>query len=179
VILLRVVEDGSFWEIAALLGGSEVLGPEVADPSGAADVNNGSLVVRWEQGGMRVLLTGDLETEGELRLVRGGSDLRAELLKVPHHGSRSATGFELLRAVQPRAGLISCGRDNRFGHPHRETLERLERGQVPVYRTDHGGLLTARLEGGELRTEAFVHEDALDRALGLPGPGFPVRRSGP
>jgi competence protein ComEC len=135
-----------------------ILGPPTADPGATADVNNGSLVVCWEQAGMRVLLTGDLEREGEERLLRSGVDLRADLLKVPHHGSRSASSTELLKAVAPRFALISCGRSNRFGHPHTETLKRMDTAGVPVWRTDRSGMLRATGMGRGLRVRPFVDE---------------------
>lgn len=99
-------------------------------------INNQSVVALFERGGARVLLTGDAGAPTERELLERGVDVRARLLKVGHHGSRTATTPELLRAVLPRLALLSCGRGNRFGHPAAQTLETLRDGRVPVFRTD-------------------------------------------
>lgn len=99
--------------------------------------NNASTVVRAAFGRMTILLTGDIERDAEEELMaRVG---RAEVLKVAHHGSRSSSTPEFLDAVQPRIGVISCGRRNLFGHPHREVLERLQQRGIRIYRTDADG----------------------------------------
>lgn len=99
-------------------------------------VNNQSVVAVFARHGVRALLTGDAGTPVERDLVVAGAALSARLLKVGHHGSRTATSPEFLRAVSPRAALLSCGRENRFGHPAPETLRTLAEGRVPVFRTD-------------------------------------------
>ncbi|MDX9734035.1 MAG: DNA internalization-related competence protein ComEC/Rec2 [Thermoanaerobaculia bacterium] len=104
-----------------------------------APENNGSLVVGVRLGSRRVLLTGDVEERAEADLVARGLDLAADVLKVPHHGSRTSTSAELLGAVRPRIALVSAGRRNRFGHPGREVIERLESSGTRVFRTDRHG----------------------------------------
>ena len=99
-------------------------------------VNNQSVVAVFARHGVRAILTGDAGTPVERDLVVAGAPLSARLLKVGHHGSRTATSPEFLRAVSPRAALLSCGRENRFGHPAPETLRTLAEGRVPVFRTD-------------------------------------------
>ena len=99
-------------------------------------VNNQSVVAVFARHGVRALLTGDAGTPVERDLVLAGVALSARLLKVGHHGSRTATSPEFLRAVSPRAALLSCGRENRFGHPAPETLRTLAEGRVAVFRTD-------------------------------------------
>jgi competence protein ComEC len=123
----------------------EVLGPEwPASPVGAAaaaDPNRFSLVLRAEAHGRCVLLTGDLDQAGERAVLRRLPDPRCELLKVGHHGSKTSTGRALLAALGPRAALISAGRDNPYGHPAGEVVERLERAGVTLLRTDRLGLV--------------------------------------
>lgn len=127
----------------------EVLHPEwPAGPgegaAAAADPNRFSLVLRAEAHGRSVLLTGDLDQAGERAVLRRLADPRCELLKVGHHGSKTSTGRALLAALEPRAALISAGRDNPYGHPAGEVVDRLERAGVDLLRTDRLGLV--RLE---------------------------------
>ena len=91
------------------------------------NANNGSIVLRLEHGEVSFLLTGDIEVEGERYLMAvAGDELRADVLKVGHHGSRTSTAQPFLDRVKPRSAVISAGRENRFGHPHPEVVERLE-----------------------------------------------------
>ena len=107
------------------------------------DPNNNSIVLRLEVGGSRVLLTGDAEAEAEA--VMADEDLRADVLKVGHHGSAYSTSDAWLDHVQPRIAVISCGRHNAFGHPSTDTLDRLRRHGVQTFRTDRDGAVTLEL----------------------------------
>lgn len=98
--------------------------------------NNQSVVALFERDGRRALLTGDAGEAAESELLRSGRPLSADLLKVGHHGSRGSTTPAFLAAVSPRIALVSCGRENRFGHPAPETLASLAAAQVRVFRTD-------------------------------------------
>jgi competence protein ComEC len=113
-----------------------------------SDPNNNSVVLRVTSGSTRFLLTGDAEAgaEGALR----GLDLRADVLKVGHHGSRTSTDDALLDAVRPRLAIVSCGRRNSFGHPAAATLSRLERRGVAVFRTDRDGAVVVTGDGRRL-----------------------------
>ncbi|MDT7784821.1 MAG: competence protein ComEC [Pseudonocardiales bacterium] len=117
----------------------EVLGPRrppTADDSNTT-VNDYSLVLRAITRAGRVLLTGDVELAGQSALL-GERDLRADVLKVPHHGSRySLPAF--LKAAQPRIGLVSVGEGNRYGHPSQHVLDLLRAGGAVVMRTDEDG----------------------------------------
>lgn len=116
--------------------------------------NNASVVLRISGGGRTILLTGDIERESEA-LLAATHDLRADILKVAHHGSHTSTTRPLLDAVQPRLGLISCGRGNLFGHPHAAVLEALAAYGVRTWRTDLGGSIEVDL----VRGHVFVHVD--------------------
>ena len=105
-------------------------------PRKADRINNQSVVAVFERDGHRVLLTGDAGAPTERGLVASGLLPRADLLKVGHHGSRTSTTPELLAAVRPRMALISCGRENRFGHPAAATLQTLAAFGVRTFRTD-------------------------------------------
>lgn len=117
----------------------EVLGPARAALSG----NDRSLVVRILAGTTSVLLPGDVEAAGERALVSkwGEDGLRAEILVVPHHGSRTSSSDALLKAVRPAVAIISVGRHNPYGHPASSVLARLRRNRVRVLRTDRDGLI--------------------------------------
>jgi competence protein ComEC len=134
-----------------------VLGPlESARPTGGENLNERSLVLRWDGDGASFLLPGDAETGEEQSLLPWGPGLHADVLKVGHHGSSGSTGAEWLRQVSPRCAVISCGRDNRFGHPGKETLERLRSAGIPTARTDLGGMITVRVRGGVVEVTRFL-----------------------
>jgi competence protein ComEC len=99
-------------------------------------VNNQSVVALFERNGRSALLTGDAGAPAEADLADAGALGPVDVLKVGHHGSRTATTPRLLEAAQPRLALLSCGRHNRFGHPAPETLRTLDRFCLPVLRTD-------------------------------------------
>jgi enamine deaminase RidA (YjgF/YER057c/UK114 family) len=119
-----------------------VLGPvhpaADVDPDDGTEVNDGSLVARASTAAGTVLLAGDVELSAQSDLLASGADLRADVLKMPHHGSRySSEAF--LDAVRPRVVLVSVGAGNRYGHPDTGLLGRLERAGALVRRTDVGG----------------------------------------
>ena len=116
----------------------EVLAPAPERATAAAEANDLSLVVRVTVRGVRVLLTGDLGAEAEARLVAGGVDLRADVLKVPHHGSGDADP-EFLAASGARLALVSVGADNTYGHPTGRLLAWLAQAGMQVRRTDREG----------------------------------------
>lgn len=108
--------------------------------------NNRSLVLRVEENGFRALLTGDIEASAEHDLVRRGVDLRADLLKVPHHGSRTSTTSAFLSRIHPKDAVITSGWKNRFGHPADSVVKRLEGHGVRIWRGDLCGELMVQLD---------------------------------
>ena len=122
-----------------------VLGPH-SDPD--EDVNNSSVVLRIDFDKFSALLTGDAEKEAEHELLANAEDLPVCLLKVGHHGSRSSSTPSFLQAVQPQIAVISCGRNNKFGHPHQKSLDNLVRaGVATIHRTDRDGTVRYRTDG--------------------------------
>jgi len=103
------------------------------------NLNNTSIVAKLIFGQTSFLFTGDAETEAEENLLAGGFDLRADVLKVAHHGSKSSTSDNFLEKVQPKFAVISAGADNQFGHPNGMTLKRLEKIGAEILRTDEDG----------------------------------------
>lgn len=119
--------------------------------------NDRSLVVRIQHGARAVLLTGDIEREGEARLVQTWPDaLHADLLKAPHHGSDTSSSPDLLAAVRPQFSLISCGVRNRFEHPRPSVLERFEALGVRTLRTDRFGSISWLTDGRHIWLRGFV-----------------------
>ncbi len=121
----------------------DVIGPQPADadPVAKADgteINNSSLVLRAHTSAGRVLLTGDVELVAQAALLTARADLAAEILKVPHHGSRYASP-EFLDATNARIALVSVGAGNRYGHPSPTTLGFLSHQGAQITRTDTGG----------------------------------------
>ncbi|GGM28297.1 ComEC/Rec2 family competence protein [Dactylosporangium sucinum] len=128
-----------------------VVGPVHPTTGTRSDANNNSLVLMVTVGGVRVLLTGDAETEEQSGLVEaaGAGGLRADVLKVAHHGSAyQDPGF--LDAVAPRVALVSVGKDNDYGHPSGVVLARLARGGARILRTDEAGDLAVVGAAGRL-----------------------------
>ena len=130
----------------------EVLSPQAPRMGGKTD-NNDSLVLRARYGRHAFLLTGDAERKAEYELTALPEALRADVLKLGHHGSRTSTTAEFLDAVQPAIAVISAGQDNQFRHPHDEVLARLAERGVRVLRTDQQGMVTVRTDGARIRAE--------------------------
>lgn len=118
----------------------DVLGPDpvLARAQTADDANDSSIVLLATTPAGRVLLTGDVELPGQGRLMSSGTDLRADVLKVPHHGSRYTTP-RFLQAVRPRLAVISVGDGNTYGHPSPFVVDNLTRAGTKVLRTDQEG----------------------------------------
>ena len=119
------------------------------------DRNAGSLVFRLTCGGFSMLLTGDLEETGEREILKAGMDIKCDILKAGHHGSKFSTTEEWLKEVQPKLTLISCGEDNSYGHPHEETLERLERAGSERLLTMEQGAVTIHSNGVHFWVEGY------------------------
>jgi competence protein ComEC len=112
--------------------------------------NQDSMVLKLCCGSFRMLFTGDLEKAAEQRLVQSGADLQADVLKVGHHGSAGASSEAFLEQVNAAVGLISCGLNNRYGHPAQAALERLEDAGCKLLRTDLSGAITIREDGQKI-----------------------------
>lgn len=123
--------------------------PEYLD---AADCNDASIGIKLTYGDNSFLMCGDAEEKSESAMVkRFGKELECDVLKCNHHGSHTATSESFLKAADPSWAVISCGKDNSYGHPHKEVLERLYEADVQVYRTDELGTIIVESDGKNLR----------------------------
>jgi competence protein ComEC len=162
VNVVELREGDPFRYSGALL---EVLSPAedyVADKIG----NNDSLALRIDYGRNSFLLTGDMESPMEYRLLGEGRLRHADVLKVGHHGSRTSTTEPFLDAVSPSIALISAGFENSFGHPHPSVMQRLRQRHVAIVRTDQDGLTTVHSDGRRLRFETNGETDVKLPAFG-------------
>jgi competence protein ComEC len=155
------------------LGGgviAEVIGPPREPYQGSRSDDNANCVAfRLIYRQVTLLLTCDFEAVSEEALLARKAPLRADLLKVAHHGSRHSSTAPFLQAVQPRYAIVSAGNGNSFGHPNGETLDRLAAVGATVYRTDRHGTITARTDGLTLSVSGARGgpEDDQYRPLGL------------
>ncbi len=117
--------------------------------------NNGSIVFRLLYGKRSFYFPGDLEMEGEEKLVETTLDLHADFLKAPHHGSRTSDTIPLLERIQPDYAAISCGVGNKFGHPHPITIQHFQELHIATYRTDLDGIIEAVSDGDALWVKAW------------------------
>ena len=135
----------------------EVLYAPTAPPAGSGRQtgNEVSNVIRVRYGRASFLFTGDLVKEQELALLQAANP-QSTVLKVGHHGSRTSTSAEFVRAVAPEWAVISVGAENRFGHPNPEPLAELARRNVKLYRTDENGAVVFYTDGETMRVEPYV-----------------------
>lgn len=124
----------------------KILGP-IGDVS-KLDNNNASVVIMARWGNTKVLLTGDAEKEAEDELrIEYRDELDCDILKVGHHGSNSSSQNSFIKYVKPEYAIISCGEDNKYNHPHKETIDVLEYYETKIYRTDLQGSIVASTDG--------------------------------
>lgn len=120
----------------------EILWPSVAEKISENAINNNSLVCKFVYKNFSMLLTGDIESIAEEKLLgkyKNTNRLNANILKIAHHGSKTSSIQEFLNEVNPKIALIGVGRKNKFGHPNQEVLERLKEKGIQIYRTDQNG----------------------------------------
>jgi len=151
-VALRVLRSGDSFSWGGVQ--FEVL---AASQPGFERSNNRSVVLRITYGKRSLLLTGDAERALEAALVRTGADLRADVLKVAHHGSRSSSTDRFLDAVRPRLAIISARRAPSRPLPSARVLHRLRERGIEYLRTDHNGTVTVRIRGdGEMSVSTYL-----------------------
>lgn len=117
------------------------------------DKNNNSLVIKLEYQDRSFLFTGDIEEDAERDILSAKEYISADVLKVAHHGSSTSSISEFIDKTQPQYAIISCGEGNEYGHPHKETLDKLESLGIKVLRTDELGTIIITTDGKNLEVE--------------------------
>lgn len=118
------------------------------------NTNSDSIVMRLVYGDISFLFTGDMEGNGEERILQSSViSLQSTILKIGHHGSRTSTSDEFLRAVKPKLAVISVGKRNRYRHPHAPTLQKLNEFGIKVCRTDENGAVVVKTDGRSFISE--------------------------
>ena len=151
--LMTAIASKGLKPIEAKAGVKLDLGPEIyaellaPNSSGYEDINDYSAVLRLVYGKNSFLLTGDAETQSESEMLRLGSQLKVDVLKVGHHGSSSSSTAAFLKLVAPKYAIISVGKGNSYGHPTSSALERLGSVGATIYRTDESGTIVCESDG--------------------------------
>jgi competence protein ComEC len=119
-------------------------------------LNNQSLVMKMQFKQIAILLSGDIEQQAEYRMIRKGFPLKADLLKIPHHGSSSSSTQAFLEKVKPSYAILSVSERNLGRLPHREVLRRYEQLGTRIFRTDKHGAITVVTDGERIEIETFL-----------------------
>jgi competence protein ComEC len=156
--VLKAVSDKGIKVTTAVKGVSiplsgmsaEFIGPVRSDYD---SLNNSSAVLKLTYGETSFLFQGDAEEESERDILKSdmSGKLKADVLKVGHHGSSSSTTPEYLGKVNPKYAVIMVGKGNDYGHPHKETMELLEDKGIDIYRTDEQGTIIAESDGKNIK----------------------------
>ena len=125
-------------------GSFQILAPATIDPD---DSNKNSVAIKLTNGENSFIFTGDAESTSEKAMCESGIDLSCDVLVPGHHGSATATSWDFLQATVPEYTVISCGKDNQYGHPAKDVMDKLESMDVQVYRTDEQGTIVAISDG--------------------------------
>ena len=137
-------------------GSFEILAPEVIEPKGS---NNNSVAIKLINGENSFIFTGDAEHESEAMMCDSGIDLNCDVLVPGHHGSATATSWEFLQKTVPEYAVISCGKENKYGHPDKDTMDKLKSMEIQVYRTDKQGTVVVTSDGKKLSWSASPCND--------------------
>src|SRR6185503_2342496 len=117
--------------------------------------NNDSIVLRMQYGERAILLTGDIEQNAERSLLASQELLHADVIKVPHHGSKTSSTEAFVAATKPQLAIISVGRTSQFGHPHKEVVDRWQSSGATVLTTGNSGTITVTTDGYDLSIKEF------------------------
>ncbi len=129
----------------------------------AEDVNEYSVTLELKYGEFKALFTGDIQGMGEKMVINElKNEGKISLLKVAHHGSKNSTPEELLQEIRPAVSMISAGKNNVYGHPHKETIERLEKIHTKIYTTIKSGAVTLKTDGNKMKIEPFIKENTYE-----------------
>jgi competence protein ComEC len=151
VEIIQAGDQLHFGEVTAT-----VLWPGVSSESNAPSGNNDSVVIRLQFGERSILLTGDIEKETEAQILSSNKDLHVDVVKVPHHGSRTSSTEPFVAATSPRVAVVSVGQTSMFGHPHKDVVDRWVRSGAEVLTTGRSGTISVSTDGKEMWVKKFV-----------------------
>ncbi|NFN93593.1 MBL fold metallo-hydrolase [Clostridium botulinum] len=114
------------------------------------DMNNYSIACKLKYGNTSYVFMGDAETLSEGEILAKQLDISADVLKLGHHGSHSSTSQAFLNKINPRYAIVSCGKDNDYGHPHQETIDKLNKKGIEILRTDVSGTIISTSDGNDI-----------------------------
>lgn len=134
----------------------EILYPPPNDSADAVSDNNSSIVLRISYGTVRILMTGDVEKSGERELLQTPGLLRADVVKVAHHGSKTSSSEDFVNAAKPKLAVISVGTDSPYGHPKPEIVARWKNSEAKVMTTGENGTVSISTDGKELWLNTFL-----------------------
>ena len=139
-IIINTVNAGEKLEIEKELY-FDVLWPEKEKNVAENSINNNSLVLKLNYKQFDILFTGDIEKVAEEEIIKKykNNELKANILKVDHHGSKTSSIEKFIDLVSPQIALIGVGENNKFNHPNEEVIDRLEKKSIKIYRTDKNG----------------------------------------
>lgn len=137
------------WLAGRINGRGEILGASTF----RGDLNATSTVLLFNYGVFKILFTGDADMEIQPEILRNISLENADILKIPHHGSKKAVTEKFLETVRPKLAVISVGKNNRFGHPAKELMKKLTELKIPILRTDQKGEIKFISDGRNWREE--------------------------
>ena len=137
-------------------GSFEILAPTKIEAKGS---NNNSVAIKLVNGQNSFVFTGDAEHESEAAMCASGIDLSCDVLVPGHHGSATATSWDFLQKTVPEYAVISCGKNNKYGHPDKDTMDKLQSMNIQVYRTDKQGTIIATSNGTDISWSAEACND--------------------
>ncbi|NLM18446.1 MAG: MBL fold metallo-hydrolase [Clostridiaceae bacterium] len=129
------------------------------------NLNNYSIVLRFNHGDNSFLFTGDIEAISELEIVDSNQDVSADVLKISHHGSDTSNTDQFIQAVAPSHAIISCAKDNSYGYPNLEVLQRLRNNNIDIYRTDLQGSIIVYSDGNIISFNQDPNNDLISSTL--------------
>lgn len=133
------------------------------DENNINDINNDAIVCKLNYKNFSILFTGDIEKEAEKKIINLYKNksylLKTDILKVPHHGSRTSSTEEFLNLVKPQVALIGVQKKNKYGHPNKEVLERLKKINCKIYRTDLNGEIEIKTNGNKINIKKFIKDN--------------------
>ena len=137
-----------------------ILWPDVNNMINENSINNNSMVFKLKYKSFSMLFTGDIEKIAENEIIQKYRDkniLKSNIIKIAHHGSKTSSTDEFLELVNAKEALIGVGKNNKFGHPNQETLEKLEAKKIRIYRTDENGEINIITDGNKYRIKTKMY----------------------